>query len=221
MNGVDQHAQQLAIRAHVLGVVVATAAGTLGCTGAKYTRTEGSFVADGFAVGMEVVAAGFTGSANGLAVVARVSDTELTVGRSLPTLAAGGGRTLTAGLPESAAWENTVLEPKPGRPFVEEEFLAGPLFQRGAGPGGVMESRPTYVLKVHVPASTGEAAARRYASALVRHFTPRQQIAVGDGSVLQVRADAGPIAGQLLPSRPGWVALAVTVSFWSHVHNTI
>src|SRR5690242_16227481 len=101
----DLLAVHLALRNRALAVSVTTTGLTsLAATTTGYTRVAGSFIADGFQVGMELLAAGFAGTGNaGYKVVLGVSAGTLTV-RSLPdatmaTEAATGDEILTVGLP--------------------------------------------------------------------------------------------------------------------------
>jgi hypothetical protein len=69
----------------------------LGASGTGYTRTTGSFVSDGFAVGQTIGVCGFTQAANnGLSVVTAVGATTLTVNKA-------GGTVLEAGTPAGSA----------------------------------------------------------------------------------------------------------------------
>jgi hypothetical protein len=86
-----------------------TGSATLAATTAGYTRTTGSFVTDGFFIGMPVSASGFTQSANnGASTVTNVTATTLTVAKAPATVAedAAAGRTVSraaANVVEAAA----------------------------------------------------------------------------------------------------------------------
>jgi hypothetical protein len=194
----------------------------LSATAAKYVRTTGSFITDGFEIGLEVQAAGFTAAgANGYATVKAVTALELTVHRTVGTSAAAPACSIVVGLPSRRAWENDISTPEIGHPYVEEQFIPGPSKQISVGPGGMVEYRPMYQLQVHVPANVGAVAMRRYASGLLAHFPPRLALPLVDGSVLRVRTDVGPFGGQLKQSKPGWVVAPVTFPLLIHVPNTI
>jgi hypothetical protein len=94
-----------------LGAAVVTS-GTPAVTTRSYTRTTGSFVTDGFTVGMTVTASGFSGTNNGVATVAAVSALSLTVTKT-PALvddAPAAGRIISQNTrnAEVAAAERTI-----------------------------------------------------------------------------------------------------------------
>ena len=95
----------------------------MSASGAVYTRESGSFIEDGFAIGMEVRASGFTQSnANGYGNVTDVADLTLTVDRALATDDAADDRILVVGLPAHRGWENVAFEATVGRAHVEESY---------------------------------------------------------------------------------------------------
>jgi hypothetical protein len=81
---------------------ITTGAQSLSATATGYARASGSFITNGFVVGMQVNATGFTNAANnGLSTVTAVTATALTVTKTGGTVveAAGPGRTITASPP--------------------------------------------------------------------------------------------------------------------------
>lgn len=218
----DSRAVHLALRAHALTLVVCTTGETtLGATADGYTRGTGSFIDDGFAAGMEITASGFpTTPTNGTAVVTRVSSKRLRVSRAIDATPTSSGRTITAALPSSWAWENLRFAPTEGVPWVEEHFVPGPSFLATLGPGGEIESRPMYVIRVHVAEGAGIGAPRRYADALLKHFPMRGVVTMGSG-ILRIRGDTGPFVGQLQRSQPGFIVVPVTIPLRLRATNTI
>lgn len=218
----DSHDVQLALRAHALGLTVCTTgSATLGATAGGYTRSTGSFLADGFAAGMEITASGFpTAPNNGTAVVTQVTAQRLRVSRAVDAMPPAAGRTISVGLPSSRAWENMNFTPVEGVPWVEEQFVPGPNFLATLGPGAEAESRPMYGIRVHVIEGKGIGAARRYADALIRRFPMRGEIPVGS-SVIRIRGDTGPFVGQLQRSQAGFVVVPVTIPLRLRATNTI
>ena len=219
----DLHAAQMALRSHALGLAVCTTgAATLGTTADAYTRTSGSFLSDGFAVGMEVTASGFTPSGNdGAATVTQVTAQRLRVNRALDAAVAAASRTIVVELPASRAWENVGFDPVDGVPWVEEQFIPGPNFLATLGPNAEVESRPMYSIRVHVEEGKGIGAARRYADALIARFPMREAITTSDGVVVRVRSDTGPFVGQLQRSQAGFVVVPVTIPLRMRTVNTI
>jgi hypothetical protein len=94
-----------------------TGSATLAATATGYSRTTGSFITNGFAVGDEITASGFTTAANnGRSIVTAVTATDLTVTKAVPTVAeaAAAGRTLISdGRLDVNKVGGTVVEPFP------------------------------------------------------------------------------------------------------------
>jgi hypothetical protein len=210
---------QLALRAKALTLSVATTgAMSLSATSTGYARTTGSFVNDGFAVGMEVAPAGF--ATNTPRVITAVSVLALTVSGAVTPEVAAGGRSLTVGLPSNRAWENVAFQPTAGVPWVREEFIPGPTSQETMGPFGELEATPMYSLYVSVAAETG-LTGKRYVDALRVLFAPRTQIPLSTGDTMRVRADTGPYAGQLQQSQPGFAVQPFTIPLRVRSANVI
>jgi len=207
----EQMQQAMRDRALTLSVVT-TGATSLSATATGYARAAGSFLTDGFRIGMEVAGTSFSFAANTAAkVITDVSALALTCPGCV--VEAAGTRTLTVGLPEKRDWENLPLTPVAGRPYVREQYLPGPMAKVTLGPGGELESDPLYVLQIFVPANTGFLALAKYADALLDHFAPDTALSLANGDVLTVRTKPAPWRGQLLQDVPGWAVVPVTIPF--------
>lgn len=231
---IDEVAMQLALRARAMTLSVATTGVmSLSATSTGYARTAGDFQADGFAAGMETIAAGFAN--NGPAVITKVTPLAIEARRVIattvggvtvyalaapPVEAAASGRSLVAGLPSHRSWENIAFQPTAGVPWVREEFIPGPVTLLTIGPNGSLEATPMYALHVHVPDETG-LTAKRYVTALRVLFAPCTTIPVSNGDTLHVRADTGPFAGQLQQAQPGFAVQPFTIPLRVHSINTI
>jgi hypothetical protein len=216
---IDNVAYQFALRQLLATLSVATT-GTLSleATATGYVRTVGSFLTDGFDLGMEITPAGF--ATNTARIVTGVSALTITVSGAVTPEVAAGGRSLTVGLPASRAWENIHFEPTARVPWVREEYLPGPTAQVTLGPNGEIEALPQYVVHVNVANETGLTASR-YADALMRLFAPRTALALANGDVLRVRSDTGPYAGQTQQSQPGFSVKPVTFPLRIRTANSI
>lgn len=225
---IDHLAALVALRTRALTLSVCTTGSTsLSVTTTGYARTAGSFITDNFVVGQEIAASGFTTAANnGQGVITAVSALALTVdaytvtaaptgytvaARVLAVEAAAGGRTISVGLPAMRAWENTVFTPVAGKPFVEEDYLPGPVAQVTLGPLGQVETLPQYILKIYGLSGKGTAALYKWADALLLLFTPRLALALSTGDVLTVGTQPAPYRGQILPGETGWSVVTVTI----------
>jgi len=236
---IDHRALHLAARARALTVeVVTTGATTLAATATGYTRSAGSFLDDGFAVGMEVTASGFgTAANNGTGVIDAVSALAMSVtpytvtadssangytvtARTLVAENAASGRTLAVGLPALRAYENVRFAPVTDRPYVEEEYLPGGApFKATLGAFGELEVRPSYVLRCYGPDGTGLSALRRLTDALTTHFAPNTPLTVGSDTAL-VRSDTGPFPSPLQRTDDGWAVITLTIPLRLRTRNS-
>lgn len=217
---IDTAELQLALRSRMIDslTVVSCSGVNLSASSTTFTRATGSFITDGFAKGMEVTSAGFTGSGNnGRFVITNVTATDVTVNGTLSSEAAGSGKTLTVYLPSRRAWENVAFEPDNGYPWVEEQLIPAGTRQISVGPGGYLETRVLYTVLIHAVQDTGLGAPVRYADALLELFAPRTQITFGTETA-RVRTDTGPYRGQMLRRKAGWTTVSVTfpLEIWSN-----
>jgi hypothetical protein len=181
---------------------------TLGASASGYTRTDGgSFIDDGFAVGMEVLATGFTGSNNGSKMITAVSATLLSCA-GCSVQAAAEGRTLEVGLPSSRAWEQARFTRQVGVTHVVEQYLPGP--ESAPAAPNDKELRPVYVVQVFVPANTGIEADARYAEAIKQLFNAKVSVPVGT-SYIRGRAEAASYLGQRNFAVTGFSMIPVTI----------
>lgn len=223
---IDKTAAHLALRARAVSVSVATTGSTsIAATATGYTRAAGSFVTDGFAVGMEILASGFGTSANnGYKIVVAVSALSMTVA-SLTTMAieaAGGNETLVCSLPEGRAFDNVAFDPTSytGRPFVEEDFVPATKGLMGQRNGGLVIETGLYVIKLYGLADKGVAAIRKTMDALEVLFAPGTALTAGSHTV-RVRTDVAPYQGQILPQGDGRSLCVLTVPWEAYSTNAI
>ncbi len=216
----DRRAVRLALRAKLATLVVATTGSTaLEATATGYARASGSFLADGFAIGMEVTPVAFTQTDPG--VITGISALTMAIAGGRAVQASGSGRSLQAGLPSRREYENVSFTPTAGAPYVREQYVPGPGTKITYGPTGIVEYLPLYVPQIHVPSGVGVGAADAYADALITLFAPGTPITLAAGSELRVRGDSTPSSGQLLQSSPGFALVPVTVPLLLRTRNSI
>lgn len=227
---IDLALYQLACRTRLITLSVCTtgsvtlAATLAGGAGGRsaFTRTTGSFLTDGLAVGMELVSSGFTASANNVTTtITGVTATVVTVAATLTAEGAAAARTLAVGLPAQRSWENVRFSAEMGRPWVEEQFLPGTSSQISLGPFGQLEVQPMYVVNVYVPEGADIRADAAYGKALIELFPPRLAITLTGGDVLRVRSDTGPYRGQRRNNVPGWSMSSVTFPLRLRTANSV
>lgn len=210
----DTDAALVALRTRLLATVVATTGSTtLTKTATGFTRASGSFVTDGFRVGMEVTPAGFT--VNDVEVITALTATTMTT-KSHTAQSSGSGRSLAAGIPVGRALEEMEFEPTAGRPWIQEQFVPATNNQAAFGGDDVLaELTGLYVVTWYGLSGHG-AALRRSVDAVVARFN-KASIAVGSDT-LKVRGSPGPNAGQIIPhpTRAGFSYCVVTVPWRAH-----
>lgn len=223
----DSVSAVLALRGRLLGASVCTTGSTsLSATTTGYVRASGSFVDDGFAVGMEITtAAGFSEFGNNISsaqgrVITEVTATTLAC-TGLTAESAGNGKTLTVGLPYQKAWENVAFTPVAGFPFIEEDFVPGTSGMiSGPYSGGTFEETGLYVVRVYGLPNHDVLAIRAYTDAIVERFTPGTSMTAGSHTV-RVRGDVGPWASQIESDGDGWAVSTITVPYRAYTTNAI
>lgn len=209
---------RLACRTRLLSLeVCATGSLSLAATTTGYTRATGSFLTDGFRVGMEVTPAGF--AANPKAVITAVTAQTMTVDTARAAETSAGSRSLTVGLPSRAAWEDVKFQPTARKPFVIEQYLPGPGELITLKPSGTVEYLPQYVVQVVTPDLTGGAASYSYADALLAHFPVGLVLTATDGADLRVRGQPAPFSSQIVPYTSGAMVVTVTIPFRVHISS--
>lgn len=208
---VDHSVIQLALRVKLLTLSVATTGSvSLSATTTGYARATGSFLADGFAQGMEITPSGF--AANPVDTIVAVSALSIVTRNARSAESAASGRSLTVGLPSGRAWENVTYTPVTGTPYMEEQYLPGPAGFDSDGYAGLLALAPMYSPRIYTPADTGVSGDGRYADAIARLFAPGTAMALSSGDTLIVRNNPAPFRGQRFPSAtPGWSCVPVTI----------
>lgn len=197
-----------------------TGSTTLTATTTGYSRASGSFLEDGFVVGMEITPSGFT--SNPVSCVTAVAALTLTVRDARSAEASASGRTLAVLFPALRAFENIDFTPTSGRWYAEDDYLPGPAIQETLGPLGWIETLPQYVVKFYGLQNTSTAALFKVADAFLALFPPRQNIVLSDGNVIVVRTNPAPYRGQIQAAPDaGWAVVAVTVPCRVRSQNTI
>jgi hypothetical protein len=195
-----------------------TGGSSIAATATGYTRGTGSFLTDGFRIGMEVTPTGFTDSTK--RTITAVTALALTVNGAPTVQSAATGRTLSVGLPSSQAWENVAHTPAVGTPWVSEAYVPGALARATMGSLGQLEALGLYILSVYGPTGIDTGALYGYADALVSHFAPDTPLALSTGDTTRVRGRPAPSVGQVLILDGGWAALTVTIPILTRVTNS-
>lgn len=221
----DSSVAQLAMRNRARGLSVATTGSTtLVATTTGYTRASGSFLTDGFVVGVELLPAGF--STNNPDVITAVSALSITTANTHTAQASGSGRTLSVGLPSLRSWEGIGIEPTEGLHFLEEEWVpaTSEVITLPAS-SGTMQEAGLYVLRWYGLQRYGSTPIRKCVDALRALFTPGTNITAGASTVRigtpRSASAVGPTASQILPDGKGWLACTVRIPWWSQTTNVV
>lgn len=200
--------------------VCTTGSVTLTATTTGYTRAAGSFVTDGFAVGMEITPTGF--ASNPVDTITWLNATTITT-QSSRTAESALTAQLAVGLPRTGVWENLSASPSVGQPWWQEQYLPGPSpRQTTLGATGWLEYFPVYGVVLNVPRESGFLAASSYADALIGLFAPGTVLTPSDGSDARVRRDVGPYRTALRDSPlPNVFTTSVLIPLWVRTRNTV
>lgn len=217
-------AYQAACRARAKTLSVCTTGSiSMSATASGYVRAAGSFLTDGFAVGMELAASSFSKAANnGAKPITAISADGRTI--SCPGCvaeASAAGRVLAVGLPLTRRYMNVGVDTEQGVPYVDEQYIPGPSKVVTLGPFGEIELTPMYSMAFSVPEGTGEEAASAYQTAFLTLFAPKTAMALSSGEALRVRSDVSPFPSQLLRGEPGFAVQTATIPLWIRTPNSI
>lgn len=195
-----------AFRAALIAVVrVAPISVEVSANGMVLTRTAGSFIEDGFAVGDEVTISGFAAAGNnGKTQITDWSATTMTVAKALE--AESATISMSVCLPESRHWEGFAFQPVLGVPFVDENFLIVSSNVASLGGGGMQRHVMSAVAKLNYPQKIGTRAIELMAGRLCKVFEPGVSLSRdGDvGSVIRTGRSR-------LRHDPDWVSCDIVV----------
>lgn len=214
----------LGLRAQLLTTVLpATGSATLSAVAAGFSRASGSFLADGFAVGMSIAATGFSAANNAEAVVSGVTATLLSVAGGRVAQTASSGRAVAAVLPAARIYEGGQYEPAPGVPFLETELVPEPSeLIGGPAEGGTVEVRGLFVVRLFTPAGMGSLGTRLVGDAILERFTPGTTFPAGP-DVVRVRGGLAPYSSALLGNarQSGHSLLPLTIPWRVYRRNVV
>lgn len=114
------------------------------------------------------------------------------------------------GLPTDRAWENVEYKPKPGTPYLEEEYV--PAAQSlHTTTKGIVEVTGLYIVKWHGLDGQGDAAIHAGVDAILTVFAAGASFAMPSGLTLRIRGDVAPSPGQIVPEDGGFATCAMTI----------
>ncbi len=225
---IDTTAVALALRNQALTLSVCTTGSTtLSATATGYARAAGSFITDGFKPGMECKAAGFVTANVGYSVITQVTSTDLTIDGGRTVEAAGSGKSLTVGMPQTRAFENIqpALPDSRSYVWVREEFVpATTNLHCFPAQSSVMEETGLYILTWFGLPKYGVGGIRASVDALRALFTPGTTLLAGSTPVKITGTSLtqpGPNAGQLIPTGDGWVYCQLRIPWSCYTTNTV
>lgn len=230
---IDDRVALLALRARLTGLAASATTGTMALarTATGYTRADGgSFITDGFRIGMELLDSGFPTTS--YATIKSVVAATITVDQTLTAATSASGRSLSVGLPETRVWSNSkpvrsgvqLEAPTNDRPYILESFAkaGGAVLKTMPANGGETEERGMYVVHWFGLSNRGPDAILEGTAAILARFTPNTPITagsdvlrVGDGSNV-----GGPYADEIRPLANGWSVSTVRVPWWARSVNT-
>jgi hypothetical protein len=214
----DHALARAALRTRALTTVVATTgSATLAASAAGYTRTTGSFLTDGFSVGMEVVPTGFTQTTPG--IISAITATLLTISGGRTVQTSGSGRTLAVGIPAMRAYQNVPFTPDPQRPYIVEGFEPLPMrVTTIARAHGKLEEIVLSVWNWYGIAGVGTEAIDRGVDAFIAKFTPGTHLSLSNGTALQM---AGTVGRSGLRAIDSWIVCTITIQCRASTRNAV
>lgn len=246
---IDSFDAQTALRNRALTLTVCTTgAVSLSAAATGFARTTGSFVTDGFKIGMEIVSSGFSTSVNnGVGVISYVAPDGKSIAVSMFVLtypsgvqtvtrpatvveAESAGRAIAARLYSMRAWENVAFTPVPTIPYAEEDFGpgGGGLIGFPADGSSLLEDGVWFLrlcgLDGSVLPNVGSSALRKTGDALKRLFTPGTKLFLPGGGALLIRGMPGEpavSAGQIITRGDGRAICPVAVPWKAFSQNLV
>jgi hypothetical protein len=210
-----------AFRARLVSTVVAsTGLVSLAATASGYTRAAGSFVADGFTVGMEVTPVGFSHTA--VEVVTDVQPLTLTVRATHPAQAAASGRSLNVRLPRRRAFDGQPFEPTPDTLMLREEYVPAPSDTITASPvGGLTIESGFYIVTLFAPVAVAEWVLDAMGHAITKRLAAGT-VVMADTVGIRCTHRPGPSLGQILPyDTPGVSFRAVRIPWTAQTRAAV
>ena len=212
----------LAFRARIANLIVAQTSGehNLSSLVDGYERGSGSFLADGFHVGMEVTVSGFTNHQP--AVIREVTAGRIKTFTAVAAQSAASGRSMRVTFPSRVGWENTLVQPLLHRHFAEVDNVGQPsVYLAGPAANGRREDRGVYVVRWYGVANTGARGLRLCVDALAALFTVGTSFATAAGSIVRVRGDAGPSISQAQNRPAGFALLTLSIPWRRYAANAV
>jgi len=207
-----------ALKARGLGLsVVTTGPVKLGSTVEGYTRTAGSFVDDGFTVGMEVTPSFGDQTPS---YITKLTDTLMTMHGGRATMSPGNGRSLRVLLPPLIAFDNESITPIQGRWYVEGEYspstsqLRTVTASRGFG-----DATGEYFWRLYGIADTGLDAFAAMTTALLKLYPPGAVLPVDATTAVHIGNLPAPWASSVQPDDPGFAVVTVTIPWFVQFTN--
>jgi hypothetical protein len=231
---IDDRVALLALRARLTGLSAMATTGTmaLAATTTGYTRSDGgSFITDGFRIGMELLSSGF--ATNGYRTVKALTASTITVDQTLTAESSAGSRSLSVGLPETRLWVNSkpvrsgvqLEAPTNDRPYILESFIkaGGANLKTFPANGGETEERGMYIVHWFGLSNRGPDAILEGTAAILARFTPGTPVTAGSDVLRMGSPDGreGPWADEIRPLANGWSVSTIRVPWWARSVNAV
>lgn len=216
---INHRAAREAWQSHVLATLLATTGViALSATASGYARATGSFVDDGFVIGMEVTPVGF--DANVVDVVTEVSALELRTATPHAAEGAASGRLLAAWLPRRRAFGGT-LDPVAGQSSMRFEYVpATHAAIAGNGSSTLGIDTGLYVVTMIAPTEHGEELFDATLQPLLDACTPGTKLLAG-AQVVSVPWNPSARRGQVLPYAIAGLSYAQATIPWTAQSRTV
>lgn len=211
----------LAFRSRLASLVVATT-GTmvLSATANGYERQDaGSFLDDGFDIGLEVTPQGFPQTTAG--IISNVTAKRVDIFGGRIARSGSAGRSLLVGLPALRVYENAKVNPDPNVQYTEHQLVSQPSeLVSFPAQGGTREDRALYIVRWYFIGNTGVLGIRRAEAKLLALFTPGTTLVAGD-DVVHMRGSPGAWASQIVERPSGHALKTFTLPYRIYRTNEV
>jgi hypothetical protein len=112
---------------------------------------------------------------------------------------------------DRCAWERIAFKRRADEYYFEEDLVPATNRRITTSSSPTREETGLYVIRVFVPDDAGTSLPRSIADGVLALFSLDWGATLSDGTVLRVRGDVAPVAGQVLPGPTGWAVCPITI----------
>lgn len=200
-----------AFRAALMAIVKATTGNRtdMSITGGNtFNRAAGSFLTDGFSIGDEIVATGFSGSPIVAYIKTVTALAIVTVSGGLTNIGSGASCAIVAGVPNSRAWDTETYSPRIGTAYVTDAYNFPS--SDAVGIGGFEQHRIQGIFTFYYPQANGRLPLSKMAGLVRATFKPKGGLYYAGDSGTFMQATISRVVAD-----PDWINQTVSATVWA------